>query len=337
MDTCRNPKTRAYSPRTHLSDGLFRSHRGAILRHVSSLAVLALGGASLAAGPAYAQQAGTTVTVPQQMADTQGAETAQIPPGKLPPRPAGRTTVIGGRISKLDAVRDQFDLKIYGGQSMKVLFDARTHLYRDGVAAPMRSLRSGEAGSVETSLDGTTIFADTIHILSQVPEGECSGQVENFDPRTSTMTVHCDLTQQSVRFLVSSATVVERKGQATQNASPGVAPGDTSLLMKGALVSVTFEPGNKANSIATHVRVVAVPGMVVVFTGDIVSLDQNAGRLVVTDEAYDRSDDRNYDITFVPGQLDNAATLAAGSRVKVTAQFDGNGYTASAIEALRPQ
>lgn len=312
-----------------LRSNLRHSCSAAITVKASRLAVLFLGGISLLCTLACAQGASTTVTAPQQPTDPSTGGAPPITPGHLPPRPAGRATVIGGRISKLDAVRDQFVLRIYGGQSLKVLFDARTPLYRDGVAAPMRTLRSGEAASVETSLDGTTVFADAIHILSQVPEGECSGQVENYDPQTSTMTVHCDLTQQSVKFVVSSVTVVEREGQATQNLSQS----DTSLLTKGALVSVTFQPDSKANSIATHVRVAAVPGMAVVFTGDIVSLDQTAGRLVVTDAA----DDRNYDITFMPAQIQSATTLTTGARVKVTAQFDGKGYTASAIEAIRAQ
>jgi hypothetical protein len=99
----------------------------------------------------------------------------------MPAMPKGKSTIIGGAIREVDGVRDQLTLNIFGGRTMKVLFDERTQLYRDGQKTPLRALRAGDHASVETVLDGTTIFARSIHILSQLPEGECQGQVLSYD------------------------------------------------------------------------------------------------------------------------------------------------------------
>ena len=48
--------------------------------------------------------------------------------------------------------------------------------------SPLRDLRPGDHVSVETVLDGTTVFARSIHMLSGSPEGECQGQVMSYDP-----------------------------------------------------------------------------------------------------------------------------------------------------------
>src|SRR5579863_3285059 len=80
-------------------------------------------------------------------------------PADLPPGPRGNSTVIGGAIRGVDLVRDQFTLNVFGGRTMKVLFDQRTQVYRDGAKTAPRDLRIGEHVSVETMLDGTAVFA----------------------------------------------------------------------------------------------------------------------------------------------------------------------------------
>src|SRR5580698_1621165 len=63
--------------------------------------------------------------------------TSTAAPG-LPALPQGKSTVIGGTIRTVDGVRDQFTLDVFGGRTMKVLFDQRTHVYRDGVTSALR-------------------------------------------------------------------------------------------------------------------------------------------------------------------------------------------------------
>ncbi len=112
---------------------------------------------------------------PQRPSLTAGLDT-------LPPRPPGKSTVIGGAIQNIDPVRDQFTLKVFGGKPMKILFDERTQVYRDGKRTPLRDLRPDDHASVETVLDGTKVFALSVHVLSQLPEGERQGQVMDYNP-----------------------------------------------------------------------------------------------------------------------------------------------------------
>src|SRR5271169_995016 len=93
-------------------------------------------------------------------------ESAVSGPTGLPPSPRGKSTVIGGAIRSLDPVRDQLTLNVFGGQTVKVLFDERTQVFVDGAKSGLHELRSGDHVSIETVLDGTTVFARSIHLLS---------------------------------------------------------------------------------------------------------------------------------------------------------------------------
>ena len=70
---------------------------------------------------------------------------------------------------------DQLVLKVYGGKPVKVLFDERTQVYRDGKRIPLLELAAAPHASVQTALDGARCFAVSIHILSAQPEGRISG------------------------------------------------------------------------------------------------------------------------------------------------------------------
>ena len=73
---------------------------------------------------------------------------------------AGESTVMGGEIRSVDPVQDQFQLKVFGQRPMKILFDARTQVYRDGKKIPLRDLGSEEHASVQTVLDGAKCICD---------------------------------------------------------------------------------------------------------------------------------------------------------------------------------
>src|SRR5207245_8310679 len=44
----------------------------------------------------------------------------------LPPVPAGKATLVGGTIERLDRVQDRLTVHVFGGEKMKILFDTRT-------------------------------------------------------------------------------------------------------------------------------------------------------------------------------------------------------------------
>ena len=263
---------------------------------------------------------------PQQKAVNPAAATPENAPGALPalpPPPSGRSTVIGGAIRNVDPVRDQLTLKVFGGQTMKIIFDERTRFYRDGVRTPLRDLGPDNHASVETVLDGTDIFARSIHTLSRSPEGESQGQVLSYNPGTGELTVSAGLAHEPIQLRVLAGTSIVRVGQAAS----GSAVSGVSDLVKGALVSVQFTSSNNGRGIARQISVIAIPGSSFVFSGNITFLDMHAHVLALVDPR----DGKNYQIFFDPARFPDSHNLHLGTHVRVTANFDGSHYTAGTI------
>ena len=246
----------------------------------------------------------------------------------LPPMPRGKSTVIGGSIRGVDPVRDQLMLDVFGGRKLKVLFDERTQIYRDGTKTSLHDLRAGDHASVETVLDGTIVFARSIRMLSVLPEGECQGQVMSYDPGNRELTVRDALSRQPVRFRVPAGTAVVRQGQAASSvANLGSADLGSGDLVAGTLISVTFQSDNEGHGVASQLVILATPGTAFVFVGNVASLDLHSGLLVVVDPR----DDKRYDVFFDAARFPVGRDLHEGADVTVTADFDGARYVASAI------
>jgi hypothetical protein len=250
---------------------------------------------------------------------------AVAPPSKeLPAPPAGRSTVIGGTIREVDPVRDQLTLKVYGGsETMKILYDERTQVYRNGKRIRVLDLKPEDHASVETTLDGTSVFALRIHMLSSTPEGECQGQVLSYDARSGELTVNAVLSQAPIRLRVPPDTPVERVGQKEFSAGQRGAED----LARGTLVDVKFEPSARGEGTATHIDVQATPGSAFTFSGVISFLDVHAGQLAIVDPR----DNQSYEISFDPGVFSVTQQLREGVPVRVVTHFDGSRYVASKI------
>jgi hypothetical protein len=245
-------------------------------------------------------------------------------PADLPPGPRGNSTVIGGAIRGVDLVRDQFTLNVFGGRTMKVLFDQRTQVYQDGVKTAPRDLRTGDHVSVETVLDGTAVFARSIHLLSATPEGECQGQVMSYDPADRELTMRDVLSHRPVKLHVPAGTAVVRQGQASSPASADISSSD---LATGSLISVKFQSDNKGHGVASQIAILATPGSTFVFVGNVAFLDLHSGLLVLVDPR----DDRRYDVFFDSARFPMSREIHEGTDVTLTAAFDGARYVASAL------
>jgi len=240
----------------------------------------------------------------------------------LPAMPRGKSTVVGGFIRHVDQLRDELTLNIYGGHQMKIFFDQRTHIFRDGQPASLNDLRPGERVSVETLLDGDDIFARSIHSLTQSIDGQCHGQVLSFDAAKRELLVRDGLAPQPIRVQVpASATIV---GQGQQAASP-------NALERGALVAVTFRSDGNGRAIANKVAVLASPGSAFIFNGTVSFLDVHRGVLVVVDPR----DQSHYEISFDPHSAIRSS-LREGVGVTVTAGFNGERYAATQIVINSP-
>ncbi len=264
---------------------------------------------------------------PEQMPGAQSGsmpDTASRDLSALPPVPPGKSTVIGGEIRGLDPVRDQFMLTVFGGRPMKILFDERTEVYRDGQRTSLRDLRSDDRASVETVLDGANVFALSIHMLSRTPEGECQGQVLKYNPESRELTVNDALSRGPIKLRVPAGTAFVRAAQAASS-SGEVGP---SNLVKGTLISVRYESDNQGRGIASQIAILATPGSAFVFSGNVAFLDVPSGELVLLDP----HDGKNYKIFFDSGRFPMSRDIHEGSHVTVTANFDGARYVANALK-----
>ena len=241
----------------------------------------------------------------------------------IPPLPKGTSTILGGSIRDIDPVLDRFTLHIFGEKPMKILYDQRTQLFVDGKRISLNQLRPAEHAAVQTTLDGTSVFAISVHILSKLQQGDFSGQVASFDPTSGDLQVVGDRGGDAIRLHVSSDTTFERKGQGSTSTT-AAGPGD---LQPGSLVSLQFDPDGKGKGAVTRVTVLATPGSTFVFSGNLVALDTGAGTMTVLDPR----DERTYQIQFNPGSLSSIENIHPGQPVRVTAEYDGTRYLAEKV------
>lgn len=283
------------------------------------LAVVMLGGA-------FIGQLAVVSARSEQLPGPQSAlasATASVSVPALPPAPHGKSTILGGEIVSVDPVRDELTLKVFGERKTKILFDERTQVYRDGKKIPLRSLASASRASVQTLLDGTHVFALSIHILSQSPEGDFQGSVLNYNPVTRTLTVSAAQMRDPIKLLLPVNTPIFREGQGPSSSSPS----GESVLVKGTLISVTFESDKEGRGVASQVAILATPGSAFVFSGNLTSLDMHSGSLVLVD----LRDDKSYQIFFDSNRLPASRNLHEGDSVRVNTTFDGTRYVASSL------
>jgi len=278
---------------------------------------MALAGFSFASSPTDEPSTKPSTTNP---ADQQGAS-LDLPP--MPPAPTGESTIMGGAIRNVDPVLDRFKLYIPGASPMTILFDERTQVFRDGVKIPLRHLAPADHVSVQTALDGTHVFAESIHILSRAPEGETRGMVKSFDSRSGKLTLDTELSPNPVKFYVAPNTPIDRVGQ------PEFTSAQSGLqdLKQGSLVTIAFSPDPSGRAVVHRLSVLAVPGSAFVFGGNVTYLDLASGSLVLANSR----DGKNYRIYFDPNRFRSIANLRIGENVTVTADFEGTRYVASAI------
>jgi hypothetical protein len=241
----------------------------------------------------------------------------------LPPLPSGKSTVLGGEIRSIDPVLDQLTLQIFGQKPVKVLFDGRTELFVDGKKTPLRALQSGMHASIQTRLDGPSVFALSIRVLSQAAPGEYQGQVISYDPETGELAVGGDPGHSLLTLTISRDTVFVREGQRRFSSAP-TGPAD---LQKGTLVSIQFGSDSRGHGVANRIAILATPGAEFAFDGNLASLDMNSGRLVLANSR----DNRSYLVFFDASSPQIAQGLHIGQHVRMTVEYDGTRYQARDI------
>ena len=234
-----------------------------------------------------------------------------------PPLPAGKATLLGGRIQNVDHIRDRLVLRVFGGGRTAVLFDERTRVFRDGKTASSDDLKAGERAYVDTTLDGTDIFARNIRIAAEVRTGQSAGQIVAFRAGSDKLLVRDTLAPEPVEMRLAGNAVILHGDRTAQPAE----------LQPGTLVTLTFTPGNDDVPIVRQISILASPGATFVFSGRVDYLDLHRGLLVLVDPR----DDRSYEVHFDPAARRFTRDLREGASVTVQANFDGTRYESREI------
>ena len=233
----------------------------------------------------------------------------------LPPVPRANATLIGGTIEKLDRVQDQITVYVFGGGRMKVMFDPRTQIYIGGKQATTAELHAGERISLDTILDGNTVFARNVRVKAGNAAGENEGVVLDYREDRGELTLRDSLSPSPVHIRLTSATRLVQGDRALP----------LSALVPGTLIGIQFDSeGN--NDVAREISILALPGVLYTFTGKVAYLNLSTGWLVVRSAANGKS----YEIYLDPSK-EQDENLHAGVQVTVGAGFEGARYVARTI------
>ncbi len=233
---------------------------------------------------------------------------------ELLPAPKGPATLIGGTITKIDNVRDEMMVRVFGGRDMKLLFDSRTHVFREGKPSGVNDLQKGDRVYADTMLAGDDVFAKNVRVVDGISNGQSSGQIVSYEPSTGILLVRDSLAPEAVSLRLTKDTQISMNHQ----------PGSIADLRPGSLVAINFDNSSSGANIARSVTVLAIPGSTFTFTGKILHLDLHSNLLVVLDPR----DNKSYEIYFNPRSVGISKDLREGSDVSIITSFDGNHYIA---------
>jgi hypothetical protein len=237
---------------------------------------------------------------------------------ELPPQPKGKTTIVGGRIRAVDHVRDHLILDIFGGGHMTVLFDERTHMFSGDQAGSLDDLKDGERAYVDTTLDGTDVFARNIRVLPALPTGQGNGQIVDYDASRRELILRDTLSPRPVKMRLMAGATIVRGDQA----------GTPADLQPGTLVTLAFVSGNDKRSdkepMISQISILASPGATFFFSGQVTFLDLHRGLVVVVDPR----DNKSYEVYVDANDRELARKIQEGADVMIEARFNGTHYEA---------
>jgi hypothetical protein len=234
----------------------------------------------------------------------------------LPALPRAKASLIGGTIQKVDRIRDQLTVQVFGGGKMKLAFDPRTHIYQGSMPGSALDLRPGDRVYVDTILDGSTIFARNIRLAKAAAGGMSQGVVMSYRAEKNELIVRDLLSPDPVKLHLTPNTQIVENGRAAF----------ARQLVPGTLVEVSFA-AQKNDRDAQQVSILAVPGADFTFAGQVTLLDLRIGLLVLTSA----TDHKSYEIYLDPSVITFDERLHPGADVTTVANFNGSRYVARTL------
>lgn len=239
----------------------------------------------------------------------------------LPPVPRANATLIGGTVERLDRVRDQLTVRVFGGGRMNVLFDPRTRIYRRGTQATISDLHEGERVYVDTILDGSTVFARSIRVKTQQAVGESRGVVLTYQAERGELAIRDAISPEPLRVRTNSST---RLTQGDRTVSD-------SALTPGSLIAIRFGSERDGHDVAREIAILALPGMRYTFAGEVVHIDLRTGLLVL----YSSTDHKTYEIHLDPS-LAPEDNLRTGAVITAVTTLEDSRYVVRSLTINSP-
>jgi hypothetical protein len=239
----------------------------------------------------------------------------------LPKLPNSKASLIGGTVGRLDRVRDQITVQVFGGGKMKISFDPRTHIYHDGAEATLADLHQGDRVYIETILDGSSIFARAIRLKTSTSAGESQGIITNYSADKGELQLRDALSPNTIKMRVTPQTRIHEGDHSASAAK----------LSPGTLVAVKFGANKDGGEVASEVSVLATPGDSFTFAGQITAIDLRLGLMVLTSS----TDHKTYEIYLDPSvPIDDSVRPSVN--VTVLTRFQENRYVARSITVNSP-
>src|SRR5688572_193391 len=95
----------------------------------------------------------------------------------VPKLPEGKVSLVGGTVLKIDQIRNRLVVEPFGGgEKLKMTFDERTRVFRDGTETTQMAIHKGDRVYIDTMLDRARVFARNIRVQSQAGPADASGQ-----------------------------------------------------------------------------------------------------------------------------------------------------------------
>src|SRR5271166_1043646 len=100
-------------------------------------------------------------------------------------RPGGKVGLVRGILKRLDPIHDELLIHAFGGGDVRIAFDPRTQLFSENTPQRFTSIPAGSVVSVDTVIDGGTLFALSVRTGSSDNASELNGQVVRYDAAKS--------------------------------------------------------------------------------------------------------------------------------------------------------
>jgi len=233
---------------------------------------------------------------------------------ELPALPQKNVSLIGGTLERLDRVRDQMTIQVFGGGHMSALFDPRTRVYRGGKEVTIADLQPGERVYLDTILNGSTVFARSIRLSSTPSAGESQGIVLRY--KNGELIFRDALTPSPARVRLAPSTQFfeDRRGV------------PASTLVTGSLIGIKFDSQGNGHDVAREITILARPGTPYTFSGQLVHIDLRTGLLALISSV----DHKTYEV-YLDSTVPPDDNLQPGVNVTVIANFEDSRYVARTI------